>query len=98
PKQGILWLQRRRLWLYWLAQCSSGDVCIQRKEFIMARPASGTNLTIAQLQRVLNEKKSELDRLHRQRGVLQKKMNVIDRQIERRTYELKSGRSAKKAE
>ena len=49
----------------------------------MARPASGTNLTIAQLQRVLNEKKSELDRLYRQRATLEKKMNLIDRQIER---------------
>jgi hypothetical protein len=50
---------------------------------IMARPASGTNLTIAQLQRVLNDKKAELDKLYRQRGQLQKKMNVLDRQIER---------------
>ena len=49
----------------------------------MARPASGTNLTIAQLQRVLNDKKAELDKLYRQRGQLQKKMNVLDRQIER---------------
>jgi hypothetical protein len=49
----------------------------------MARPASGTNLTIAQLQRVLNDKKAELDKLHRQRSQLQKKMNVLDRQIER---------------
>ena len=49
----------------------------------MARPASGTNLTIAQLQRVLNDKKAELDKLYRQRSTLQKKMNVLDRQIER---------------
>ena len=49
----------------------------------MARPASGTNLTIAQLQRVLNDKKAELDKLHRQRSQLQKKMNLLDRQIER---------------
>jgi hypothetical protein len=49
----------------------------------MARPASGTNLTIAQLQRVLNDKKAELDKLHRQRGQLQKRMNLLDRQIER---------------
>jgi hypothetical protein len=31
----------------------------------------------------LNEKKSELDRLYRQRATLEKKMNVLDRQIER---------------
>jgi hypothetical protein len=49
----------------------------------MARPASGTNLTIAQLQRVLNEKQSELNKLHRQRENLQRKINLIDRQIER---------------
>jgi septal ring factor EnvC (AmiA/AmiB activator) len=49
----------------------------------MARPASGTNLTIAQLQRVLNEKHSELQKLERQRANLQKKLSVIDRQIER---------------
>ena len=49
----------------------------------MARPASGTNLTIAQLQRVLSAKQSELNKLQRQRGELQKRMNLIDRQIER---------------
>lgn len=49
----------------------------------MARPASGTNLTIAQLQRVLNDKKSELDKLHRQKANLQKKVSLIDRQISR---------------
>ena len=49
----------------------------------MARPASGTNLTIAQLQRVLNEKQSELQKLERQRANLQKKLSVIDRQIDR---------------
>ena len=49
----------------------------------MARPASGTNLTIAQLQRVLNEKQSELNKLHRQRENLQRKIDLIDRQIDR---------------
>ena len=49
----------------------------------MARPASGTNLTIAQLQRVLDNKMSELGKLERQRADLQKKLNFIDRQIER---------------
>ena len=49
----------------------------------MARPASGTNLTIAQLQRVLNEKQTELNKLHRQRENLQRKIDLIDRQIER---------------
>ena len=49
----------------------------------MARPASGTNLTIAQLQRVLEDKKSEVQKLLRQRAELQKRMNLLDRQIER---------------
>ena len=49
----------------------------------MARPASGTNLTIAQLQRVLSDKQSELNKLHRQRVNLQKRIDQIDRQIAR---------------
>jgi hypothetical protein len=49
----------------------------------MARPASGTNLSIAQLQRMMNEKKSQLDKLYRQRNDLQKRMGQIDKQIER---------------
>lgn len=49
----------------------------------MARPASGTNLNIAQLQRVLDEKRSEVEKLQRQRMELQKRMTQLDRQIER---------------
>jgi septal ring factor EnvC (AmiA/AmiB activator) len=49
----------------------------------MARPATGTNFNIAQLERVLQEKKAELDKLRRQRLELQKKMDQLDRQIER---------------
>ena len=49
----------------------------------MARPASGNNFNIAQLDRVLEEKRSELDKLRRQRSDIQKKLNQIDRQIER---------------
>src|SRR5688572_23327628 len=60
----------------------SGDD-LPRKDTAMARPASGTNLTIAQLQRVLANKQSELNKLQRQRGELQKRMNLIDRQIDR---------------
>jgi hypothetical protein len=56
---------------------------IVRKEIDMARPASGTNLTIAQLLRVLSDKKSEQDKLFRQRNDLQKRIDQIDRQIER---------------
>jgi hypothetical protein len=49
----------------------------------MARPASGTNLSIAQLQRVLNDKQSQLNKLHRQRTEIQKRLNQIDREIAR---------------
>ena len=49
----------------------------------MARPASGTNFNIAQLERVLEEKRSELNKLLRQRTELQKKLDQLDRQIER---------------
>ena len=49
----------------------------------MARPSNTVNLNIAQLQRALDDKKSELQKLHRQRSELQKKVSGIDRQIER---------------
>ena len=49
----------------------------------MARPASGNNFNIAQLERVLEEKRSELGKLQRQRSQLQKKLDRIDRQIDR---------------
>jgi septal ring factor EnvC (AmiA/AmiB activator) len=49
----------------------------------MARPASGNNFNIAQLERVLEEKRSELDKLRRQRSDIQKKLNQIDRLIDR---------------
>lgn len=49
----------------------------------MARPASGTNFNIAQLERVLEEKRSELNKLLRQRTGLQKKLGRLDREIER---------------
>jgi hypothetical protein len=49
----------------------------------MARPASGNNFNIAQLERVLEEKRSELEKLRRQRADAQKKLNQIDRMIER---------------
>ena len=49
----------------------------------MARPANLSNINIAELQRVLNAKRGELEKLHRQRAQLQKRMNVVDRQIAR---------------
>lgn len=49
----------------------------------MARPASGANLSIAQLQRVLSEKQSQLNKLCRQRAEVQKRLNQIEREIAR---------------
>lgn len=49
----------------------------------MARPASGNNFNIAQLERALGEKRTELQKLRRQRSEIQKKLNQIDRQIDR---------------
>ena len=49
----------------------------------MAKPASGTNLTIDQLNQVLQSKMTELARLRRKRDGLQKKLNLLDRHIER---------------
>lgn len=47
----------------------------------MARPANAAKFTIAELQRIISDKKIELDKLYRQRKVAQKKLAIIDRQI-----------------
>ena len=47
----------------------------------MARPNSGLNFNIAQLERILNDRRSELSRLERQRSELQRKLEGLDRQI-----------------
>ena len=49
----------------------------------MARPSSGANLNIADLERMLEDRKNELNKLLRQRSDLQKRVDQIDRQIER---------------
>jgi hypothetical protein len=76
--------------MYGCGQATNGYILHHRKWGIvkvegpvMARPANALNLSIAQLQRALSDKKSELDKLTRQRSVLQKKVDRIDRQIER---------------
>ena len=47
----------------------------------MARPNTGINFNIAQLERILNDRRSELTKLERQRGELQRKLDGLDRQI-----------------
>ena len=49
----------------------------------MARPGTGANLNITQLEQILEERKRELDKLMRQRSEWEKKLNGLDRQIER---------------
>jgi hypothetical protein len=49
----------------------------------MARPASGTNLTIAELERVLRLRKSEFAKLQLKRAALQRKLDSLEREIER---------------
>lgn len=46
----------------------------------MARPATAA-FNIAQLERILQERRSELNRLERQRADLQRKLDGLDRQI-----------------
>jgi hypothetical protein len=47
----------------------------------MARPSTGANLNIAQLEAILNERKSTVSRLLKQRKDAQKKLDHIDREI-----------------
>ena len=47
----------------------------------MARPNTGLNFNIAQLERILTDRRSEVTRLERQRSELQRKLDGLDRQI-----------------
>jgi hypothetical protein len=49
----------------------------------MARPSTGANLSITQLQQILNDRNSSLKRLEKQRTDLLKKLDGIDRDIEK---------------
>jgi hypothetical protein len=60
-----------------------GDHLTKWKEAAMARPPSAANLNIAQLQRALQQRQSELQKLHRKRAGLERKLNALDRHIER---------------
>src|SRR4051812_37922596 len=52
----------------------------ERKE-TMARPASGSNLSIAQLQQLINVRRSEQTKLERQRSKLARKLDQLDSRI-----------------
>src|SRR5271155_241678 len=47
----------------------------------MARPSTGANLNIAQLEQILNNRKSELTRLEKQKKDLLKKLDDVDANI-----------------
>jgi septal ring factor EnvC (AmiA/AmiB activator) len=49
----------------------------------MARPSTGANLNIAQLEQILNNRRTEVGRLSKQRKDLQRKLDALDREIER---------------
>jgi len=48
----------------------------------MARPATAS-FNIAQLERILQDRRSEVNRLERQRSELQRKLDGVERQITR---------------
>src|SRR5688572_10404508 len=81
------WAHEMKLWL----PCRDGSIYSRPKwgaltnwkEAVMARPASGANLNIAQLQRALQPRQSELQKLYRKRAGLERKLNALDRRIER---------------
>jgi hypothetical protein len=47
----------------------------------MARPSSGSGLTISQLQQILDSRKNEISKLYRKRATIEKNLAAIDREI-----------------
>ena len=47
----------------------------------MARRNGGANFNIAQLEQILDERRSELSRLHKERNSLQKQLDDVEHQI-----------------
>lgn len=47
----------------------------------MARPITGTNLSLSALQSIMESKRSELGKLRKQRADIQKKLDAVERQI-----------------
>ncbi|HZN68121.1 MAG TPA: hypothetical protein VFB66_22740 [Tepidisphaeraceae bacterium] len=58
----------------------------------MARPSTAAAFNIAQLERLLQDRKTELTRLERQRQSLARKLDGIDRQIVKLGGSLRGGR------
>jgi hypothetical protein len=57
----------------------------------MARPATA-GFNIAQLERILQDRRSELNRLERQKSELQRKLDGVERQIGRLQGSMRGGR------
>jgi septal ring factor EnvC (AmiA/AmiB activator) len=49
----------------------------------MPRPSTGTNLSLAALQSIMESRRTELGKLRKQRNDIQRKLDGIDRQIDR---------------
>ena len=47
----------------------------------MARPASGSNLSLAELNQIMEARRSELSKLRQKRAELQRDLDRVDRQI-----------------
>ncbi len=47
----------------------------------MARRSNGSNFNIAQLEQILGDRRTQLNRLHKQRTSLQKELDDVERQI-----------------
>ena len=58
----------------------------------MPRPSTGANLNIAQLEQILNHRKSELTRLEKQKKDLLKKLDSVEAEITRIGGESSGGR------
>jgi hypothetical protein len=55
----------------------------EKEQLAMARPANGTNFSISQLEQILQDRRQEVKRLNKQRADAQRKLDAIDRQIEK---------------
>ena len=47
----------------------------------MARPSTGANLSLAALQHIMESRKTELNRLRKQRTKIQRELDAVDREI-----------------
>ena len=49
----------------------------------MPRPSTGANLNISQLEQILNARRTELNKLYKQRREAQRRLDEVDREIAR---------------